>query len=106
MVPVCKEILAIYFRNNIKTIKVIFHGNKYRNKLNKFAIEADSAVTEKISKSNFINLAGQNMIRLVYNVELDTGNMYAVLADTRFKHSEIAELCTNCSFFLKTLCKN
>lgn len=105
MVPICKEILAIYFKNNIRSIKIIFYGNKYRDRLKNFGIETTAAISEKISQSQFINLAGQSMVRLIYNLEITNGDMYAVLADARFKQSEISELSNDCSCYLKALCK-
>ncbi len=105
MVPICKEVLAIYFRNNIRSIKIIFYGNKYRDRLKNFGIETNATIAEKISHSQFVNLAGQNMVRLIYTIEITNGDMYAVLADARFKQAELSELRDDCSCYLKALCK-
>ena len=106
MVPICKEILAIYFRNNARFIKILYYGERYKTQLKGCGIEINTEIAQKISQSQFINWNGQNMVRLLYQLELTKGDMYAVLADARFKHNQISELCTECSCYLKALCKN
>ena len=105
MVPLCKDVLSIHFRNNIAPIKVIFYGKTYKERLKSFGIETTEEIAQKISRSQFVSLAGQNMIRLIYRLEITNGHMYAVLADARFSHAETSELCTEYSRYINALCK-
>lgn len=105
MVHNCKELLAMFFKNNHRVIKVLYYGEKYKCQLKNIGIEIDAEAAQKVINSQIINFQGQKMIRLLIKIELGNSNLYAVLADGGFKQKEISELCTDCSNFIKVLLK-
>ncbi|MHB1153514.1 MAG: hypothetical protein ACYCWE_15330 [Eubacteriales bacterium] len=105
MISLCKKVLSEYIKNNVHYIKVVYHGEKYKERLNNFALEIDEETASKISQLEFITFNSKKMIRLIYSLNFDTGNMYSVLVDVNFKHEEIKELCADYGEYLKALCK-
>ena len=104
-IPLCKEILIMQFKNNAGPIKVLYYGNAFKNRLNQFAFEINKETAEKIASSYVMDLCGQRLIRGVYRIHLDTGDLYALCVDARIKQPEQKNVIDNFSKYLKVLCK-
>ena len=105
MVPVCKKVLLSFFRNNLRLVKVVYYGDKYKNRLESFSYEINQENAQKIAQEDVITINGQKMIRLICEIELSNGNMYAVLADSRLGFKKLRELGSDCEKYLKAICK-
>ena len=106
VIPICKKILVMQFKNNVGLIKVLYHGTTYKNQLSKFAFEINEQTAEKLTSSYVLNLCGQKLIRYITSIHLDTGDMYALCIDARVKQKEQREIGEKFSNYLKVLCKN
>lgn len=106
-VPICKKLLEIYFLNNRKFIKILFHGTKLKKRIGKFAYEIDSQQMSRVAFTQppFFDLYGQRMIRLFSNAELLQNETYCVLADAHFPKKQIDEIIDTWTFLLKSIVK-
>lgn len=105
MVPVCKQILSFHIRDNLKVVKVLYQGKNFDKRLRECAVVVDSKIVPKIVNSQFVDLAGQKMIRLLLRLFLDDNEMYVVLVDARYEKSKLKELTSDYDLFLKALTK-
>lgn len=104
-VPICKKLLEIYFLNNRKFIKVLYHGDKLKTRIGKFAYEIDSQQMSRVARSQppFVNLDGQNMIRLLSVYDVLRNETYCVLADSRFPKDQREDVMETWKFLLKSI---
>ena len=105
VIPVCKKILVMQFKNNAGLIKVLYRGSAFKNKLSEFAFEINTETAEKITASCVLNLCGQKLIRYTTRINFDTGDIYALCIDARIKHVEQKNIGEKFSSYLKALCK-
>lgn len=106
-VPICKKLLEIYFLNNRKSIKILYHGANLKKRIGKFAYEIDLRKASEVAFSQppFVDVCGQRMIRLCSKACLDKDEVYCVLADSRFSRKEQHELCDTWGFLLDCIVK-
>lgn len=105
MVPICKQIISFHIKKNLSVVKVLYHGKNLDKRLRECAVVVDLKVMKKIVDSQFVNLAGQKMIRLLLKIFLNDNEMYVVLVDSRYEKSKRKELASNYALFLKALTK-
>ncbi len=105
-IPLCKELLVMHFKNNAGPIKVLYYGNAYKQRLKDFALEIKKEAADKISSSHVIDLYGQKLIRAIYIIHFDTGNLYALFIDAKIKQPEQKNIINTCSKYLQVLCKS
>lgn len=105
-IPLCKKLLKTHIINNRKFVKILYWGDKYQNNLEEIATKVlEYDVANKLMKSQFINLQGQEMIRTNMQMQLDNGDGFAVLADRKMGYSRIKEICDWYGLYLKALLK-
>jgi len=105
MVPICKQILSFHIKQNLKIVKVLYSGENLATRLSECAIGIDSRVSSKIINSQFVDLAGQKMIRLLLRLSIIDNEMYVVLVDARYEKSKIRELTSDYEEFMRALTK-
>ena len=107
-VPVCKNLLEVYFLNNRKSVKIFYHGTKLKQRLGNFAFEINQEKLYEVAFSQlpFVDVCGQRMIRLCSKALLDKDEVYCVLADSRFPRKEQSDLCTTWEFLLECIVKD
>lgn len=105
MVPLCKQIISLYIKNNLNVVKVLYHGKNLDKRLRECAVVVDLKVVQKIVDSQFVNLTGQKMIRLLLNIFINDNEMYIVLVDSSYEKSKLKELTSDYDLLLKALTK-
>ena len=95
----------MHFKKHAKLIKVLYCGRAYKQRLKEFALEIKKDVAEKITSSYAIDLCGQKLIRAIYTIHLDTGDLYALYIDARIKQCKQNKIISTYSNYLQVLCK-
>ena len=106
-VPVCKKLLEIYFRNNSKNIKILYHGTNLKKRIGRFAYEINQETMHKIAFSQppFVNLNGQRMTRLLSHASLFQNETYCVFADSHFPKKQLDDILDMWKFLLESIVK-
>lgn len=104
-IPICKKLLEIYFLNNRKFIKILYHGANLKKRIGKFAYEIDLQQMSRVLRSQlpFVNLNGQNMIRLLSVYDVLKNETYCVLGDSRFPKDQREDVMETWKFLLKSI---
>jgi len=104
-VPICKKLLELYFLNNQEFIKILYHGSNLKKRIGKYAYEIDSPKMSKVAFSQppFVNLCGQNMIRLYSEADILQNETYCILADSRFPKDQRKDILETWKFLLESI---
>ena len=104
-VPTCKRLLEIYFRNNVKNIKILYHGKNLKKRIGRFSHEIDQTTMQKIASSQlpFVNLNGQRMTRLFSHISFSQNEIYCVLANPHFPKNNLDRILELWKFLLESI---
>lgn len=106
-VPACKKLLELYFLNNRRSVKILYHGTLLKQRIGHFAYEIDHKKAYEVAfkQPPFIDMCGQRMIRVCSQAFLDKDEVYCVLADHCFQREQQNEIRDTWGFLLSSFVK-
>ena len=104
-VPICKQLLLNFIRNNRQLVKVLYTGDKYHKILSDVGYRIKDNMPTSMINGQFVNFLGQDMIRTNAQVNLGTNDSFYILANRHLNYDVIKEICDNYKLYMQALLK-